>query len=313
MATRVKARTSDLYERDLYAWSEAEAELLRAGRFAELDLEHVTLEIEDVGGSLYREVRARVRTIMEHLLKLEHSAAIEPRPGWERTVCTRRADLAEDLTPALRPRIERNLARFYEPARLEAAAALSAHGEAAAADALPATCPQQAAEEGATVAMRGEIARRRGGARPSDAPAHRGRAATWPAGDFHRIPTGRHAFRRWRCPVGAHDAHGIAARLAPTQRAKFAASRPSRLLPPPARASSRSPATGCRGRLFRAMRLASERHRGLSWRVEEGRVVAVARGAGTPGSCRRRSRDQGREPRPSREVERRSQRGGRLG
>jgi hypothetical protein len=45
------------------------------------------------------------------------------------------------LTPALRPRIERNLARFCEVARLEAAAALRAHGEAAAADALPATCP----------------------------------------------------------------------------------------------------------------------------------------------------------------------------
>ncbi len=64
--------------------------------------------------------------------------------------------------------------------------------------------------------------------------AHRGRAATWPAGDFHSIPLGRHAFRRWRCRFGAHDAHGIAARLAPTQRAKFVASRPSRLVPQPA-------------------------------------------------------------------------------
>ena len=71
---------------------------------------------------------------------------------------TQRADLAEDLTSELRPRIERHLARFDEVARFEAAAALSAHGEATAADALPATCPQQAAEEGATVAMRGEIA-----------------------------------------------------------------------------------------------------------------------------------------------------------
>lgn len=30
---------------------------------------------------------------------------------------THRADLAEDLTPSLRPRIERSLARFYEAAR----------------------------------------------------------------------------------------------------------------------------------------------------------------------------------------------------
>jgi Domain of unknown function DUF29 len=141
MAVHVKARSSELYEQDLYAWSEAQAELLRRRRFSELDLEHVVEEIEDVGGSLYREVRSRIRTIMDHLLKLEHSAAPEPRAGWERTIRRERADLAEDLTPSLRPRIERGLSPFYETARLEAAAALRAHGEHAAADALPPTLP----------------------------------------------------------------------------------------------------------------------------------------------------------------------------
>ena len=141
MAVQAKARSSDLYEQDLYAWSEAQAELLRRRRFGELDLEHVIEEIEDVGGSLYREVRSRIRTIIEHLLKLEHAAAAEPRAGWERTIRRERADLAEDLTPSLRPRIERGLARFYDTARTEAAAALRAHGEPAAADALPPTLP----------------------------------------------------------------------------------------------------------------------------------------------------------------------------
>lgn len=141
MATRVKSKASDLYERDVYAWSEEQTALLRARRFAELDLEHLILEIEDVGGSLYREVRSRVRTVMEHLLKLQHSPAADPRAGWEKTIRTARADLAEDLTPALRPRVARNLPRFYEVARIEAAAALRAHGEQAAADALPETCP----------------------------------------------------------------------------------------------------------------------------------------------------------------------------
>jgi hypothetical protein len=141
MAVQAKARSSELYEQDLYAWSEVQADLLRRRRFSELDMEHVVEEIEDVGGSLYREVRSRIRTIMEHLLKLEHSAAAEPRAGWERTVRTQRADLAEDLTSSLRPRIERGLARFYEAARIEAAAALRAHGEHAAGDALPTTSP----------------------------------------------------------------------------------------------------------------------------------------------------------------------------
>ncbi|HEX2461757.1 MAG TPA: DUF29 family protein [Vicinamibacterales bacterium] len=54
---------------------------------------------------------------------------------------TQRTDLAEDLTPSLRPRIERGLVRFYEAARIEAAAALHAQGEHASADALPTTSP----------------------------------------------------------------------------------------------------------------------------------------------------------------------------
>jgi Domain of unknown function DUF29 len=141
MAVQVKARSSDLYEQDLHAWSEVQADLLRRRRFADLDLEHVVEEIEDVGGSLYREIRSRIRTVMEHLLKLEHSGVTEPRAGWERTIRRERADLAEDLTPSLRPRIERGLARFYEAARIEAAAALRAHGEHAAADAIPTTSP----------------------------------------------------------------------------------------------------------------------------------------------------------------------------
>jgi hypothetical protein len=141
MATRVKAAARDLYEHDVYAWSSEQASLLRARRFADLDLERVILEIEDVGGSLYREVRSRVRTIVEHLLKLEHSPAVEPRTGWESTIRTARADLADDLTPSLRPRVEENLDRFYEVARAEASASLRKHGENAAADALPPNCP----------------------------------------------------------------------------------------------------------------------------------------------------------------------------
>ena len=61
MATRIKERTSHLYDQDLYAWSRTQADLLRAGRFAELDLEHPIEEIEDVRGALKRSTR-RVNT-----------------------------------------------------------------------------------------------------------------------------------------------------------------------------------------------------------------------------------------------------------
>jgi Domain of unknown function DUF29 len=140
MATRVKARP-DLHADDLYAWSRTQTDLLRAGRFGELDLAHLIEEIEDVGGAMKRAVRKRIRTIIEHLLKLEHSPAIEPRAGWRATVRTQRVRLHDTLTPTLRREVEGELAELYEDARGLAEGAFRDHGEDAAADALPATCP----------------------------------------------------------------------------------------------------------------------------------------------------------------------------
>jgi hypothetical protein len=141
MATRVRTRSSDLYQQDYYAWAREQATLLRAGRYEELDLEHLTEEIEDLGGSLYRSVRSRMRTIIEHLLKLERSPAAEPRGLWRDTIHAQRADLEDDLTASLRRRLRAELPKQYLRARAAAARSLRRHGESAAADALPETCP----------------------------------------------------------------------------------------------------------------------------------------------------------------------------
>jgi hypothetical protein len=141
MATRVRTRTSDLYAQDFYAWAGEQATLLRAGRYDDLDLAHLIEEVEDLGGSLYRSVRSRVRVIIEHLLKLEHSPAAEPRSLWRDTIDAQRADLEDDLTASLRRRLRSELPRQYLRARAAAARSLRRYGETAAADALPETCP----------------------------------------------------------------------------------------------------------------------------------------------------------------------------
>ena len=141
MPTRVRTRSSELYERDFYAWTREQATLLRAGRYDELDLEHLSEEVEDLGGSLYRSVRSRMRTIIEHLLKLEHSPAAEPRSLWRDTIQAQRADLEDDLTASLRRRLQSELPKHYLRARAAAARSLRRYGETTAADALPETCP----------------------------------------------------------------------------------------------------------------------------------------------------------------------------
>jgi Domain of unknown function DUF29 len=49
-AERPKTRKpATSYDEDAILWSEQQARLMRAGRFAELDIEHLADEIEDVG------------------------------------------------------------------------------------------------------------------------------------------------------------------------------------------------------------------------------------------------------------------------
>ena len=141
MATQVTHPTKDLYEQDFYAWSKTQADLLRAGRFNELDLERLIEEVDDLGESLKRSVRSRLRTIIEHLLKLEHSPARDPRGGWYDTLLGQRSDLLDELTPSIRREVEPALPALYGKARQNAATSLRKHGEDVAADALPQTCP----------------------------------------------------------------------------------------------------------------------------------------------------------------------------
>ena len=144
IATRIKPAPKELYEEDFYLWTPRQAELLRARRYDELDLAHLIEEVEDLGGAAKKSVRSRARTFIEHLLKLQRSLAVDPRPGWRDTVRTQRGDLLDDLTPTLRRELNEELEELYARARQRAEGSLRDPGEHAAADALPETCPYTA-------------------------------------------------------------------------------------------------------------------------------------------------------------------------
>ena len=146
MSAEIEHAARTRHEDDVYAWAEQQAALLRARRFAELDLEHLIEEIEEVGGSLRRAMLNDARIVIEHLLKLEYSPARDPRRVWRATVLEHRARLETGLTPALRPVVEAELPRLYRLARTAAATARRDNGEVAAADALPRACPYTLAD-----------------------------------------------------------------------------------------------------------------------------------------------------------------------
>jgi hypothetical protein len=75
------------YDTDIVRWSERQAVLLRQyaavarANDPALDWPNIIEEIESVGRSERSALASNVRTILEHLAKLETSPAVEPRGG----------------------------------------------------------------------------------------------------------------------------------------------------------------------------------------------------------------------------------------
>jgi hypothetical protein len=94
---------TNLYDRDIVAWAEEQARLLRAGRLTELDIEHIAEEIEDVGKSEQRELASRLSLLLAHLIKWRFQPERRGN-SWLRTMRAQRHSLAIRLrrTPSLR-------------------------------------------------------------------------------------------------------------------------------------------------------------------------------------------------------------------
>jgi hypothetical protein len=103
-AERAKTRKpTSSYDEDVILWSEQQARLLRAGRFAELDVEHLADEIEDVGKSEKREFASRMAVLLAHLLKWSRQPKKRGN-SWRSTIVDQRKRIALGIkaTPSLK-------------------------------------------------------------------------------------------------------------------------------------------------------------------------------------------------------------------
>jgi hypothetical protein len=128
------------YERDPHAWYMRQAALLRARRMDEADIENIAGELEDMGRSEAKALRASLRLICLHLLKWEHQPRRRTK-SWRTTIGRERINLARALNdnPSLKSRLPHLLAEAYEDARREAALETGLP-----ASAFPAACPYAA-------------------------------------------------------------------------------------------------------------------------------------------------------------------------
>src|SRR5271165_5719414 len=95
---------SPLYDRDFFAWSREQAELLRAGNLEQADIEHIAEEIDSMGRMEKRELTSRLSVLLLHLLKWRYQPETRG-PSWEAHLRVQRNRLAEHLddNPSLRP------------------------------------------------------------------------------------------------------------------------------------------------------------------------------------------------------------------
>jgi hypothetical protein len=107
-----------LYERDVLAWSQHQADLLRrlgrGERVNDVDWTHVAEEIEDVGLSELHSVESFLNLILVHLLKLHAWPDSQDRAHWRGEIVAFRSNANRRFAPSMRQRI--NIGVLYAEA-----------------------------------------------------------------------------------------------------------------------------------------------------------------------------------------------------
>jgi hypothetical protein len=126
---------ADLYDTDIAAWAERQADALRRRAANEIDWENVAEEIEDVARRDRDRIYGALVTALTHLLKWQFQP--EMRSGAWRSAVVRARDRIAKLvkdSPSMRDYPAAVLAEAYPPARRAAEAETGIAG-------LPEACP----------------------------------------------------------------------------------------------------------------------------------------------------------------------------
>jgi hypothetical protein len=112
---------SPLYDRDFYAWATEQAALLRDGKLAEADIEHIAEEIESMGRTEKRALVSRLTILLVHLLKWRFQPDKRGR-RWRLSMEEQRILLVHHLAdnPSLKAMLPQAIADSYRLALIAA-------------------------------------------------------------------------------------------------------------------------------------------------------------------------------------------------
>lgn len=109
---------TSLYEHDFYLWLQTNINLLKEGKFAEIDLENLLEELESMGRSEKNALSSNLRVLIMHLLKYKYQQ--EKRTNsWVYTIIEHRKRLRDAFktSPSLYRFFEEIFNESYQDAR----------------------------------------------------------------------------------------------------------------------------------------------------------------------------------------------------
>ena len=123
MTTQLQVNSlSTLYDEDFMLWLENNINLLKNGKFNQLDLENLIEELESMGKSDKRALRSNLTILLMHLLKYKYQRNKRSN-SWERTIGEHRDRLQDALiySPSLNRFFDDVFHQCYQKARKNAA------------------------------------------------------------------------------------------------------------------------------------------------------------------------------------------------
>ncbi|MEM9978516.1 MAG: DUF29 domain-containing protein [Cyanobacteria bacterium P01_D01_bin.2] len=115
---------STLYGQDFLQWTQQQANCLRYSRWAELDIENLIEELDELGRSEQRELGSYLRVLMMYLLKWQYQPE-RRTSSWQTTTTNGRDSIQDRLedAPSLKQFLDRAEWRqkYYRRARRDAA------------------------------------------------------------------------------------------------------------------------------------------------------------------------------------------------
>jgi|SRR6185369_17428670 len=128
--------TKTLYDTDFVEWTARTAQLVREGRFDEVDLANLAEEIEDLGKGDRSAVRSQLIRMLMHLVK-QHIQPERSGSSWRTSIMDGRNEILTKLedSPSLRHHLAENLQKIYQRAVRSELEETSSNAE------VPAKCP----------------------------------------------------------------------------------------------------------------------------------------------------------------------------